>query len=66
MEINDSALDPAAMGRIRALLNPMKKRERMWPVLAAALLAAASALAFAGAMILAPPVVSEHVAQSVP
>jgi hypothetical protein len=66
MAINDSALEPGAVGRIRALLNPMKKRERMWPVLAAALLAAVSALAFATAMIMAPPVVSEHVVQSVP
>jgi hypothetical protein len=64
MEINDSALDPAATARIRALLNPIKKRQRMWPVLAAALLAAVSALAFATAMIMAPPVISEHVIQS--
>jgi hypothetical protein len=61
MANNDSALDPAAMGRIRALLAPRRRRERMWPVLAAALLAAVSALAFATAMIMAPPVVSEHV-----
>jgi hypothetical protein len=66
MAINDSALDPAATARIRALLNPLKKRERMWPVLGAAFLAALSALAFATAMIMAPPVVSEHVLQSAP
>ena len=65
METNDSALNPVASARIRALLRPRRRRERMWPVLGAALLAAVSALAFATAMIMAPPVVSEHVAQSV-
>ena len=63
MAMNDSALNPAAAARIRALLKPPLKKERMWPVLAAALLAAVSALAFATAMIMAPPVISEHVAQ---
>jgi hypothetical protein len=38
----------------------------MWPLLGAAFLAAVSALAFATAMIMAPPVVSEHVVQSAP
>jgi len=66
MAMHDSTIDPVATARIRALLNPVKKRERMWPVLAAALLAAVSALAFAAAMIMAPPVVSEHVIQSAP
>jgi hypothetical protein len=61
MAINDSALDPAETARIRTLLQPRVKTERMWPVLGAALLAAVCALAFAGAMILAPPVVSQHV-----
>jgi hypothetical protein len=66
MAMNDSALDPAEMARIRALLAPKPQKERMWPLLDAALLAAVSALAFATAMIMAPPVVSEHVAQSAP
>jgi hypothetical protein len=66
MATKDSALDTAAAGRIRALLNPVRKPERMWPVLGAALLAALSALAFATAMIMAPPVISEHVAQGAP
>jgi hypothetical protein len=66
MAMNDSALNPAEIGRIRALLAPRIRRERMWPVLAAALLAAVSALAFATAMIMAPPVVSQHVVQSAP
>ena len=60
------ALDPEAMAQARALLASPKRVERMWPVLAAAGFAAVSALAFATAMIMAPPVVSEHVAQSAP
>lgn len=66
MAMTDSALNPDEMKRIRALLTPKAKTERMWPVLAAALLAAFSALAFATAMILAPPVTSQHVVQSQP
>ena len=66
MAMNDSALDPLETARIRALLAPRRRRERMWPVLAAAFLAAVSALAFATAMIMAPPVISEHVARSAP
>lgn len=66
MAMTDSALNPEETARIRALLTPKAKKERMWPVLAAALLAAVSALAFATAMILAPPVVSQHVVQSEP
>jgi hypothetical protein len=65
MAMNDSALNPEETARIRTLLAPRAKKERMWPVLAAALLAAISALAFATAMIMAPPVVSEHVAPGV-
>jgi hypothetical protein len=66
MAIGDSALNPDEMARIRALLQPTPRKQRMWPVLGAAFLAAASALAFATAMILAPPVVSDHVVQSAP
>ena len=66
MAINDSALNPEETGRIRQLLAARPKKERMWPLLAAALLAAISALAFATAMIMAPPVVSEHVLRSEP
>jgi hypothetical protein len=57
----DSALDRAEMDRARALLKPPKRPERMWPVLGAASLLALSALTFATAMILAPPLTSEHV-----
>jgi hypothetical protein len=57
----DSALDREAMARARALLEAPQRRERIWPVLGAACLLAASALTFATAMILAPPLTSEHV-----
>ena len=53
-----SAIDPAEIARARALLQPAKSVDRMWPVLAAAAFLAISALAFATAMISAPPVVS--------
>ena len=66
MAITDSTLSPEMSARIRALLAPAPRTERMWPVLAAACFAAACALSFAAAMILAPPVVSRHVAQSAP
>jgi hypothetical protein len=66
MSRNDSALEPEALARARALLAPAIRREAVWPVLAAAAFAAIAALAFATAMILAPPVVSEHVVQSAP
>jgi hypothetical protein len=66
MSFTDSALDGEALARARSLLTPRKPRERVWPVLAAAGLLAISALAFATAMILAPPVISEHVLKSTP
>jgi hypothetical protein len=56
-----SVLDADAMSRARALLIRPVQRERLWPVLGAATLLAISALAFATAMILAPPVVTQHV-----
>ena len=66
MEPSESALDPEAMARARALLEPPERRDRLWPVLGAAGLLALSALAFATAMIMAPPVVSEHVLKTAP
>jgi len=57
----DSTLDNVALGRARALLRAPEPRQRMWPVLAAAAFAAISALAFATAMVMAPPVVTQHV-----
>ena len=61
MSLQGTALDPDAMARARQLLMKPSPRERIWPVLAAAGFLAISALAFATAMILAPPVISEHV-----
>jgi hypothetical protein len=61
-----SALDADALDRARSLLQAPQRKERVWPVLAAAGLLAVSALAFATAMIMAPPVVSEHVVKSAP
>jgi hypothetical protein len=65
MSAADSALDAAEIARARALLKPLKPAQRIWPVLAAATLLAVSALAFATAMVLAPPLVSERVAKGV-
>jgi hypothetical protein len=62
MDLTDSCLDSVAMGRARALLRAPMPRERIWPVVAAAGFAAISALAFAVAMIMAPPTLSRHVA----
>jgi hypothetical protein len=58
-----SALDADEIARARVLLKPMKSPQRIWPVLTAAAFLAISALAFATAMILAPPLVSQHVAR---
>jgi hypothetical protein len=60
-----SALDADEIARARALLKPSKGQQRIWPVLTAAALLAISALAFATAMVLAPPLVSQHVATGV-
>ena len=59
----DSALDLDALSRARALLEPAARPERVWPAVGAAALLAISALAFATAMLLAPPLTSEHVAR---
>ncbi|WP_374470566.1 hypothetical protein [Phenylobacterium sp.] len=56
-----SALDIEALKRARKLTAPPARKERLWPVVAAAALAAFTALSFATAMILAPPVVSHSV-----
>jgi len=62
MAVAASALNSAALARARGLLKPPLRRERVWPALAAAALLAVSALAFATAMVMAPPLVSEHTA----
>ncbi|MGA0607129.1 hypothetical protein ACO2Q0_14140 [Phenylobacterium sp. VNQ135] len=66
MTAHDSLLDAEALARVRRLLARPARHERMWPVLAAAAALAVSALAFATAMILAPPLVTHSVAQSAP
>jgi hypothetical protein len=58
----DSSEDRDPLARARALLDPPKRPERMWPVVGAAGLLALSALVFATAMITAPPLTTEHVA----
>jgi hypothetical protein len=63
MPTADSALDANEIARARALLKPIKASQRIWPVLAAATFLAISALVFATAMVLAPPLVSQHVAR---
>ena len=62
----DSILDTAAMARARTLLRAPVRPERLWPAVAAASLLAVSAVGFAAAMVLAPPVQTEHVAGSAP
>jgi hypothetical protein len=58
-----SALDPEAMARARALVERSEKPQSLWPVLGAAAMLAISTVAFATAMIAAPPLTSEHPAQ---
>ena len=54
------------MAYARALLRAPVARERVWPALAAAGFAAFAALALAGAMIMAPPVTTQHVVERTP
>jgi hypothetical protein len=65
MTIAHSALDADEIARARALLKPTKPPQRNWPVLVAAAVLAVSALAFATAMVLAPPLISQHVTRGV-
>ena len=62
MSANDSTLDPDAMSRARKLLAPVARKDSVWPALAAAGLFAVSTLVFATAMVVAPPLVTQHVA----
>jgi hypothetical protein len=57
-------LDPSQIARARLLLRRPVRPDRVWPVLCAAAFAASTALMLATATILAPPVITEHVAHS--
>lgn len=57
MSLLDSPLDPAALGRARALLKPPVRRENPLAAVAAAALFALSALTLAVVVILVPPVI---------
>lgn len=64
--LHEPALDPAGMLRARKLLATPVEKERVWPALCAAGLAASAALALATAMILAPPVTTTHIVTDEP
>jgi hypothetical protein len=59
--VHEPGLDPAQIRRARKLLATPVRKERVWPALASAGLAATAALALATAMILAPPVTTTHI-----
>ena len=62
MPTADSVLDHEQIARCRRLLSPPKRTQSIWAPLGAAAFLAVSALVFAVAMIVAPPVATEHVA----
>jgi hypothetical protein len=66
MTLRDSTLDDAEMARARRLLAPPVRRDPMWPALVAATLLAVTATLFASAMVLAPPLVTQHSARTSP
>ncbi|MBI2251073.1 MAG: hypothetical protein HYU61_15210 [Brevundimonas diminuta] len=62
MPTTDSVLDHEALAYAKALLKPPLEKENVLAALGAALFAAVSALAFAVAMVMAPPVTSSKLA----
>jgi hypothetical protein len=66
MSTNDSALDVSEVARARALLKTPVRRDPMWPALVAATALAVTSVVFATVMVLAPPLQTEHVAESAP
>jgi hypothetical protein len=66
MTMSDSALDGAAVARARRLLKSPQRKDPMWPALVAATALALTSVVFATIMVLAPPVQTEHTAQSAP
>ena len=63
MTTADSVLDADQIARARLLLVTPAVKDSMWPALCAAAFAASTALTLATAMILAPPVITQHVVQ---
>jgi hypothetical protein len=59
MSVRDSALDPAALAYVRALMRPPQRRDAPWQALAAAAFAAVAALALATIMLTSPALVSD-------
>jgi hypothetical protein len=66
MSMGDSALDPREVARARALLKPPVRKDPMWPALLAATALAITSVIFATAMVLAPPLQTEHSALGAP
>jgi hypothetical protein len=66
MSLSDSSLDAAAVARARRLLEPRKRRDPMWPALVAATALAVTSVVFATIMVLAPPLETQHTAESAP
>ncbi|HEX7886377.1 MAG TPA: hypothetical protein VF474_10405 [Phenylobacterium sp.] len=66
MSINDSALDVSQVAQARALLKTPVRRDPTWPALVAATALAVTSVLFATAMVLAPPLQTEHVVESAP
>jgi hypothetical protein len=59
-------LDVQEVQRAQALLATPRRRDPMWPALAAAMLLALTSVVFAAVSVLAPPVTTEHTARGAP
>ena len=66
MAFADSRLDTVQVATARSLLKAPVRRDPMWPALAAATALALTSVLFASVAVLAPPVSTEHVAQTAP
>ena len=66
MSMSNSALDPPLVAGRRGLLKPPVRRDPMWPALLAATALAVTSVVFATVAVLAPPVATEHTAESAP
>jgi len=63
---DDSIIERQEAERARALLQPPRRVERVWPAVLAAALLALACIGFAVAMVLAPPLVKEHRVEQAP